>query len=637
MRKYANSKPATVEGLNFREALMTTGKTRSATTIESAVSERVRILAEKINLVGLVALDRELRDLNDELASSELVHAMLDVVRLWDHVGHASEAKEVSDKAIWWSSLLNDPSLIGSAHNCRAGIALFEMDIGAAVTNLVQALAAASARNDIPATVRYLRNIGVCCGRLGMNSLQTRLAQAGLNRLKENWSILPSKEAKLAECFCDLAVAEGLLRTGDLGLALQTFHRVNKAGSLLLRSPDLDAMERSQLSLSLRQAKSFELSALVQLGLVDDAKKLADTVRSALIGESSPINAFDAEWALAELLVLEGYPEKAIARIEGLIDNQLSGHAKIELMFSLAKCYESAGRNEEALSVLADLDTYVRSMRDQATFDALSTAAVLRGARDNAFESELRQRVTRLAAAREGDQSRSLVGLARLIEIAVAAELDETPHPNGVWHAIRVGTLARLTAEEIGFDTQICWQAELAGLLHDVGKCIIPDRMKVKEAPLSKDEYHLIQEHAEFGARLVESLGDQSLAPIALAIRHHHERLDGGGYPAGLSGDQIPVLARVVTLCESFDAMMLPRSFRPARSFPEALAEVIAKAGAHFDSDIVNVFVRVVRRLEGDFGCTMAALEALGRESSRVEAFEQISSLLASLEGRRTS
>jgi putative nucleotidyltransferase with HDIG domain len=175
--------------------------------------------------------------------------------------------------------------------------------------------------------------------------------------------------------------------------------------------------------------------------------------------------------------------------------------------------------------------------------------------------------------------------------LAVFVKTIETRDPYTSGHSLRVSTLARVIAEDMGLPQRHIEQVEQAALLHDVGK-IDPVYTDIIAKPfqLTKEEREVIQTHAARGAELLASL--TSLPPqIIRAVRHHHERFDGGGYPEGLVGKDIPLAARVIMLCDSIDAMLSDRPYRDALSIQEVHAELIRCSGTQFDPSIVDVVI----------------------------------------------
>jgi putative nucleotidyltransferase with HDIG domain len=168
--------------------------------------------------------------------------------------------------------------------------------------------------------------------------------------------------------------------------------------------------------------------------------------------------------------------------------------------------------------------------------------------------------------------------------------------PNLAHHVRAVRDLACATAEALGMSG-----AELSALrhgaaLHDIGKMAIPDSILSKPGPLSDDEWVLIQQHSVIGERILTAA--PALEQSATLVRAHHERVDGGGYPDGLTGADIPLGARIIFVSDSFDAMTSERPYGPTLSSAEALAELRRCAGTQFDAEVVTAFEQVVKAAE---------------------------------------
>jgi putative nucleotidyltransferase with HDIG domain len=161
-------------------------------------------------------------------------------------------------------------------------------------------------------------------------------------------------------------------------------------------------------------------------------------------------------------------------------------------------------------------------------------------------------------------------------------------------HSERVGQASVMIARELGMDDERVEVLRFAGILHDVGKLGVPTRILRKDGPLTPEERRVIELHPEYGHEIVR--GISFLGEARSAILHHHERLDGSGYPYGLAGGEIPEPARVVAVADAFDAMTSTRSYRRARPVDAALAELERCAGAQFDPRMVTALVRAVAR-----------------------------------------
>jgi HD superfamily phosphohydrolase YqeK len=161
-------------------------------------------------------------------------------------------------------------------------------------------------------------------------------------------------------------------------------------------------------------------------------------------------------------------------------------------------------------------------------------------------------------------------------------------------HSERVSRGAVMIASEIGMRPERVGAIRYAGMLHDVGKLGVPTSVLQKRGSLTDDEYAAVQLHPMRGLDIVREIGflDEALA----GIMHHHERIDGRGYPMGLAGDEIPEFARVLGVADAFDAMTSDRSYRGARPVPEAIAELRKWAGKQFDPAFVDAFVAAIER-----------------------------------------
>ncbi|MEW5850787.1 MAG: HD-GYP domain-containing protein [Myxococcota bacterium] len=179
----------------------------------------------------------------------------------------------------------------------------------------------------------------------------------------------------------------------------------------------------------------------------------------------------------------------------------------------------------------------------------------------------------------EKDMLRSLVGLASVVEL-------RDPYTGG--HLWRVGQFSRLLADIIGLDRTGVFLAWIGGALHDLGKIAVPDAILRKPGPLTEQEYGVITTHPAVGRDL---LGGHPLRELAVAaVYHHHERVDGSGYPERLAGDEIPLVARIVGLADAFDAMTSARPYRAGRSIRAALDTLKEHRNAQFDAALVGPF-----------------------------------------------
>jgi putative nucleotidyltransferase with HDIG domain len=159
-------------------------------------------------------------------------------------------------------------------------------------------------------------------------------------------------------------------------------------------------------------------------------------------------------------------------------------------------------------------------------------------------------------------------------------------------HSAAVARYAREVAAELGMSASDQELAHTAGLLHDIGKFVLPDRILKRDVKLTEADWDQIRTHPYEGARIVSEI--DGYQPIGDIILTHHERFDGLGYPRGLRGEQIPVIGRIIAVVDAYDAMTARDTYRkPVDSF-EAISELRRMAGTQFDAEHVEAFIRVL-------------------------------------------
>ena len=181
------------------------------------------------------------------------------------------------------------------------------------------------------------------------------------------------------------------------------------------------------------------------------------------------------------------------------------------------------------------------------------------------------------------DAQRTIFSLARAVEAKDSA-LES--------HTERVGMNARRLGEALGLGEDTLDDLLWGGVIHDIGKIGIPDSILLKPGPLTVDEFEIMKQHVFIGEEIARPLRSaHDLLPI---IRNHHERIDGTGYPDGLAGEDIPLGARIVAICDAFDAMISDRPYRKGLTHANAMATLVAGAGTQWDGQLVAIFQTLV-------------------------------------------
>jgi diguanylate cyclase (GGDEF)-like protein len=163
-------------------------------------------------------------------------------------------------------------------------------------------------------------------------------------------------------------------------------------------------------------------------------------------------------------------------------------------------------------------------------------------------------------------------------------------------HSESIAEYAVMLGQELGHSEEVLKTLRTAGLLHDVGKICIPDRILRKPGPLTDAEYEIVKHHVAMAESLLVDL--PNVEQIRAAALHHHERFDGSGYVKGLKGEEIPLLGRILAVADAYSAMVLDRPYRKALPVSQALDELRRVAGTKLDRDLVEAFVRAVERQE---------------------------------------
>ncbi len=159
-------------------------------------------------------------------------------------------------------------------------------------------------------------------------------------------------------------------------------------------------------------------------------------------------------------------------------------------------------------------------------------------------------------------------------------------------HSERVSMISELIASNMSFDKDDVNQIKIAGLIHDIGKIGIDEKILNKAGQLDKDDWEEIRKHPEAGWRILSS--SKEFSELARFVLHHHEKFDGSGYPNGLKGEEIPMEARIIAIADAYDAITSERSYRKGASKEEAIEEIKKCSGTHFDPKIVDVLINKV-------------------------------------------
>jgi putative two-component system response regulator len=298
-----------------------------------------------------------------------------------------------------------------------------------------------------------------------------------------------------------------------------------------------------------------------------------------------------------------------------------------ETLLALVQAHEKAGRPDRALALHRELTLHVRKAQHDniVRHQELHLQRLERSDENQLTEHLLEEKDAALrqeiAAQTVGSRQGDL-----LEQMAFTAEMRDDPTGE---HCYRVAKLAALLAADGGDSQEICYTIELAARLHDIGKVAIPDTIMQKSTPLTDGERQILQTHASTGAELL-SKAKMSYTSMAEEIaRHHHERWDGNGYPDGISGTAIPLPARIVAVCDAYDALTHEKAYRRAFSSDEAITEILRGRDLQFDPAIVDSFIPLIRRLREEHADLDGFLGAAAKTTSLNIARQKIAESLA--------
>jgi len=305
--------------------------------------------------------------------------------------------------------------------------------------------------------------------------------------------------------------------------------------------------------------------AVARLGGDEFAVLMPETTAEEAVNVTERVRS-----AMAERTVGRGELKMTMTLSAGVTDLSAAGAETPEACLDLADqalyAAKRAGRN--------------RTVRAEATLGAYDFAA---GDRDSSRVDHLCRQLSRLDAKFKRLFVDAIGGLISALE----ARDRHTAN-----HSAKVRRYATLIAAEMGLSERAVEHISRAAMLHDIGKIGLPDAVLLKEGALTEAEWELVRRHPVMSVRIMESMEflDQEIP----AVRYHHERFDGSGYPEGLSGSAIPLPSRVLAVADAFDAMTSSRTFRGGMPVAQALDELRSGSGTQFDPAAVEAFLRVV-------------------------------------------
>jgi putative two-component system response regulator len=442
----------------------------------------------------------------------------------------------------------------------------------------------------------------------GWNNLGTALSGAGLC------------QAGL-RCF-EIAIEEVKELAGEAGIATRTAALNNVALSELYLgnfTRGLLAAEEVWLSLegdfSSRAVTSrliggcYLVRLLLETGDVARARMICNALLDMAARAESEVRVAEVEVVDGLCLVFEGPVAAGLARIRRGLDvlRNLQAELRDALQFAI-RAYELAGEIAAAAVLRRELSLHNRLNQQQGILEQ--------------HRSHLRR-----LQAEEGTSPVTLERKAEMVErLAITTEMREDSSGLRVF---RIGRLARLLAEELGWSDPDAEALEVAARLHDIGKISVADDIVAARRPLTADEIQSMRTHCQVGAELLRQTELENARLAADVAAYHHEAWDGSGYPHGIGGTAIPLAARIVAIADAFVAMTGDRPYQPRLDAEEALARLQAGAGSRYDPALVPQFVALVSRLLASVDDLDGFLAEAASRSPFMQVHEQLTQRLA--------
>lgn len=496
-------------------------------------------------------------------------------------------------------------------------------DINGAIEDNVEAYVLARELNDEQMLPAPVSNLVYVLGLIDLDDLALRLAEDALRRMPPDPVLFPHLNAATSL----MVNASDLLLGKDPRRAL--FLACDAEQRLISHRRDVSASEELERTTRLCSALINQVIAAVNLGDKQFASNASEKLRCLMDEHPIPRLRHIAAAAFAAFEARYGDERLGLRELK-LASDSGTDEVAVDASRRLIEYFEAMGRSDEAAGALRSLQRRLQSIRRSVALEELRRIEALDEiAEFDECRAETERRLSSFAASANGASGRLSAKLHHLEGIAITAELREGSDMSRAGHAYRVGKLCYELAVEAGCSNETSWLAEIAGRLHDIGKCAIPDTTILSDAPLHEAMRAMLREHSDYGARLVADADEPTLVQVVAAIRHHHERFDGKGYPSSLAGNEIPLLARIVSICESYDAMLQSRVFRNSRTPAKALEEVERCAGTQFDPLLAGLFVRLVRRLQCEHGDIVEYLGSDAQHNAAVRTFEQLERLTA--------
>lgn len=570
------------------------------------------------SLTEVAAAHIALRRLPMSAVSAARVECLLDVAQFFYLAGRTMLGTEPAGHAVQFARQLGDPALLRKALTFYGILLADSGNLPAAVECYAEALEVVIALGDPAAEAAVWINLGLAL---------IYAAQYG-------------EAIQCLERAIELAKGEGeastFIRAAFVNIALASLHAEDFARGLRAakRSVD-DAAEPASANQLVERviAESNYTRLLLEVDNLERARERCELAKRYAAKSCSQKAEQSAEIAEGLYEVHAGLVDVGISRLQRALDRaRIMKSTLRDALVALVKAYDIAGKPQLALIHLRELLHYTKRSQIESALQHQRLHIERLEQSGERPEETMLPGVAEPAPLGDAKRERIKAQLGLLHRQAITAELSEDPSGE---HVYRVGKLAALLAAEYGCDDDTCFMIEMSARLHDVGKLGIPIAILAKRGRINPDQMSLVRTHAAIGAELLSQSGLPQIQMAVDIARHHHEWWDGSGYPDGIAGKAIPDAARITALADVLDVLTHARPYKEPWPVARALEEIQRLKGMHFDPELADLLVTLVRRLQREVGDLDEYLGAEARESPFIRARRKIADALRGANGPR--
>jgi len=430
--------------------------------------------------------------------------------------------------------------------------------------------------------------------------------------------------------------AVGLRAHALANIALACLHLEDFGRGLRAAKSSVEGAEDPRTPAELHQrvlAENYYTRILLEVDGLERAKERCEIAKRYAKDSRSERTELMAMLAEGLYEVHAGMIDVGLSRLTQTLERARILKAMLrDALIAMVKAHEVAGKPDIALVYLRELMLHTKKVQqdnvlhhhrlhlerlERRQAEQATSQDVLMERREKSLRGKLAEQVA------QQELMRSRIEL--LERLAVTAELRDDATGE---HAYRVGRLASLLAHDFGCDEQTCFMIDLAARLHDIGKIGIPDGILLKPDKLNIAERQIMQTHTTVGAELLAKSDVPHMQMAEEIARFHHEWWNGSGYPFGIGGTAVPMVARMTALADVFDALTHRRPYKEAWPIARAMEEIQRARGEQFDPQLTDLFLALIPRLQREVGDLDEFLAQAARQSPFIQARQKISATL---------